>query len=192
MKAQAQIIENVFMIFLSVVFLTAISILSYSIYTNQLKSEIENSLRQIGIGISESIIKLYEVGKDSKYIPNENESKKLAEIELKLPSHISGKNYEILLLTSPILIQISNISINESLPPYTITTYGTKILLRTTQYPEVSVEVDVPNIGVYAEGKSENGLNSSLAYYRYNLNGTVKDIILLEPQDIIIDVTKVS
>ena len=187
MKAQVQIIENVFMIFLSVVFLTVISILSYSIYTTQLKGEIENSLRQIGMGISKSMIKLYEIGKESKYFPNENESKKLAEIELKLPSHISGKNYEILLFANPILIQISNMSVNESSPPYTITTYGTKILLRTTQYPEVSVEVDVPNIGVPVQGKSENGLNSSLAYYRYNFNGTIEDIILLGPQDIIIE-----
>jgi hypothetical protein len=64
--------------------------------------------------------------------------------------------------------------------------------LRTTQSPEVFVEVDVPNIGAYVQGKSENGLNSSLAYYRYNLNGTIKDIILLGPQDIIIDIGKVS
>jgi hypothetical protein len=191
-KAQTQIIGNIFMVLLSVVFLTVISILSYSLYTTQLKSEIENNLRQIGTEISKSIIKLYEIGKNSKYSPNENESAKLAEIELKLPSRISGKNYEIFLVANPILIQISNISVNESSPPYTLTLYGTKIVLRTTQSPEVFVEVDVPNIGAYVQGKSENGLNSSLAYYRYNLNGTIKDIILLGPQDIIIDIGKVS
>jgi hypothetical protein len=191
-KAQTQIIGNIFMVLLSVVFLTVISILSYSLYTTQLKSEIENNLRQIGTEISKSIIKLYEIGKNSKYSPNENESAKLAEIELKLPSRISGKNYEIFLVANPILIQISNISVNESSPPYTLTLYGTKVVLRTTQSPEVFVEVDVPNIGAYVQGKSENGLNSSLAYYRYNLNGTIKDIILLGPQDIIIDIGKVS
>jgi len=191
-KAQTQIIGNIFMVLLSVVFLTVISILSYSLYTTQLKSEIENNLRQIGTEISKSIIKLYEIGKNSKYSPNENGSAKLAEIELKLPSRISGKNYEIFLVANPILIQISNISVNESSPPYTLTLYGTKVVLRTTQSPEVFVEVDVPNIGAYVQGKSENGLNSSLAYYRYNLNGTIKDIILLGPQDIIIDIGKVS
>jgi hypothetical protein len=120
-KAQTQIIGNIFMVLLSVVFLTVISILSYSLYTTQLKSEIENNLRQIGTEISKSIIKLYEIGKNSKYSPNENESAKLAEIELKLPSRISGKNYEIFLVANPILIQISNISVNESSPPYTLT-----------------------------------------------------------------------
>jgi hypothetical protein len=193
-KGQAEIIGNVFAIFLGIVFLTAISILSYSLYTSQLKSEIENNLRQIGMEISNSILKLYEIGKNSKYSPNENESAKLAEIELKLPSHVSGRNYEVLLVaTNPIFVQISNISINESSPASsTITVYGTKIILRTTQSPEVLVDIDVPNIDVYVQGKSENGLNSSLAYYRYNLNGTIKDNILLGSQDIIIDIIKVS
>jgi hypothetical protein len=189
---QAEIIGNVFMVFLGVAFLTLISILSYTLYTNQIRVEVENNLKQIGIGISNNVLKLYEIGKNSKYYPGINESKKIAEIDLKLPPKVSGRNYEIFLITTnPIWIQISNMSIDNS-SISSVISYGTKILLRTTQPPEVTVEVDVPNIDVYVQGKSENGLDGSLSYYRYNINGSIKDNIILGKQDIIIDISEVS
>jgi hypothetical protein len=192
-KGQSEIVENIFTIFFSIIFLSAILILSYSIYTNQLKIEIENNLRQIGMGISENILKLYEVGKNSDSYPDENESVKIAEIDLKLPSKVSGRNYEILVTTTPIFIQISNVSVDGS-PAIAlgVSLHNQKILLRTTQSPEVSVEVDIPNIDVPVQGKCENGLNGLLSYYRQNFDGTLKDIILLGRQDIIIDVNEVS
>ncbi|MEM5879510.1 MAG: hypothetical protein QXU74_03400 [Candidatus Aenigmatarchaeota archaeon] len=193
-KGQAEIAENVFAILFGIIILAAISVVAYNLYTDQLKSEIENNLNQIGTGISNNILKLYESGRNSKFSPGVNDIAKLGEIDLKLPAQVSGRNYEVILvMANPIWIQISNISI-EGKPPaaQVITSPGVKIILRTTQSPIVEVEREVPNVDVFVQGRSENGLNSTLRYYRYNLNGTLKDSIVMGSQDIIIDINKVS
>ncbi|MEM5773139.1 MAG: hypothetical protein QXL86_02840 [Candidatus Aenigmatarchaeota archaeon] len=193
-KGQSEVVENFFTILFGVIILAAISIAAYNLYTNQLKSEIENNLRQIGSGISTNIIKLYEIGKNSKSYPNRNESIKIAEVDLKLPSQVSGRNYEVVLISAnPIWIQISNITVGGTEPAASIISpSGVKIVLRTTQSPIVEVEQEVPNVDVSVQGKSENGLNSSLSYYRYNFDGEIKDSIVLGDQKIIIDIKKVS
>ena len=193
-KGQAEIVENIFIVFFGIIILAAISIIAYNFYMNQLKSEIENSLKQLGVDISNNILKLYESGKNSKYSPKLNETAKLAEVDLNLPSRVSGRNYEaFLIVANPIWVQISNLTIG-NVPPAAsvITSPGTKIILRTTQSPEVTVEQEVPNVDVLVQGKIENGLNSKLSYFRCNFNNTIKDYIVLGKQDIIININKVS
>ncbi|MEM5869836.1 MAG: hypothetical protein QXR09_01570 [Candidatus Aenigmatarchaeota archaeon] len=192
-KGQAEIVENIFMVFFGVIVLATISVMAYNFYTNQLKNEIENNLNQIGMEISSNIIKLYEIGKNSKFYPGVNESVKLAEIDLKLPNQVSGRNYEVILITTnPIWIQISNVSVQgKPAAAPVIKSSGIKIILRTTQSPIIEVEREIPNVDVSVQGKSENGLNSTLRYFRYNWNGTIRDSIVIGPQDIIIDI-KVS
>jgi hypothetical protein len=193
-KGQAEIVENVFVVLFGVIILTAISTISYNIYMNQIKSEIENNLKQLAIGISDATLKLYEMGKASFYSPKPNQTAKLVEINLNLPSRVSGRNYEVFLTSaSSIWIQISNLSLDGTQPAtQIITTPGAKIILRTTQSPEITVEHEIPNLDVLTQGKIENGLNGKLSYYRSNFNNTIKDYIVLGEQDIIIDITKVS
>ena len=193
-KGQAEVVENLFTILFGIIVLAAISIIAYNLYTNQLRSEIEKNLREIGSGISSHILKLYEVGKNSKYYPRVNESLKLAEVDLKLPNQVSGRNYEVILISaSPIWVQISNISVGGAAPATAmIMPAGVKMILRTTQSPIVEIEQEVPNVDVSVQGKSENGLNSLLRYYRYNFNGTIKDSIVLGDYGIIIDISKVG
>jgi hypothetical protein len=192
-KGQSEIVDTVIAVLFGVVVLIAISATAYNLYNTQLSGEVENNLKQIGVDISNNIMRLYDTGKQSKYSPGTNQSAKLSEINLKLLSQVSGRNYEVIFVeANPIWIQISNISISGSSPASVITVPGAKIILRTTQTPKITVEQEVPNIDIPIQGKSENGLNSTLAYYRYNLNGVIKDKILLGSYDIIVDIVSVS
>lgn len=192
-KGQAEIVENVITILFGIIILAAITTIAYNIYTSQLGDEIENNLKQIGVDLSKNILKLYETGKNSEYSPGTNESVKLAELDLKLPSQVSGRNYEVILVeANPLWIQVSNITIGGQFPVSVVTVPGAKVILRTTQSPIVSVEYEFPNIDVPVEGRSENGLDSNLAYYRYDFDGVEKDSIVLGGYDIIIDTVSVS
>jgi len=192
-KGQSEIVDTVIAVLFGVVVLITISATAYNLYNTQLSGEVENNLKQIGVGISNNIMKLYDTGKQSKYSPGTNQSAKLSEINLKLPSQVSGRNYEVIFVeANPIWIQISNISISGLSPASVITGPGAKIILRTTQTPKITVEQEIPNVDIPIQGKSENGLNSTLAYYRYSLNGAIKDKILIGSYDIIVDIVSVS
>lgn len=185
--------ESIFAIVFGVIILAAISATAYNLYLLQLGNEIQNNLKQLGVEISNNILKLYDTGKSSRYLPGANESSKIGEIDLKLPSQVSGRNYEVILVeANPVWTQISNITISGQTPPSSITLSGAKIILRTTQTPKITVEQDVPNIDAFIQGRSENGLNSKLTFYRYSMNGTVKNKIVLGDYNIIIDITSVS
>jgi len=192
-KGQAEIIENVLIVLFGVMILAAITAVAYNLYSTQLKNEIENNLKQIAVDVSNNILRLYETGKNSQYSPGINESVKLVDVDLKLPSQVSGKNYEIILTeANPLWTHVSNITIDGSAAVSVITSPGAKIILRTTQSPVITVEQEVPNIDVPVQGRSENGLNTTLAYYRYNPDGNIKNKIVLGESDIIIDITSVS
>jgi len=192
-KGQAEIVENVLIVLFGVIILTAITALAYNLYSTQLKNEIENNLKQIAVDISNNILRLYDMGKNSKYSPSTNEIAKLVDIDLKLPSQVSGRNYEVILIGANLLwTSISNITIDGSATVSVITSPGAKIILRTTQSPVITVEHEIPNIDISVQGRSENGLNTTLAFYRYNSDGSIKNKIVLGAYDIIIDITSVS
>jgi hypothetical protein len=110
-----------------------------------------------------------------------------------LPSHISRRNYEIFLVSgSQIWVNVINLTVESQNISSSIKTSGAKIVAKTTQDPFVTVEYDIPNIDVGVQGRSANGVDSKLSYYRYNFNGTVYDKIVLGSSDILIDITNVS
>lgn len=191
-KGQAELTENVFAIIFGVIILAAISVLAYNLYMNQLRNEIENNLEQLGTEVSNNILKLYETGRNSKYSPDSNMSARLANVDLNLPSQVSGRNYEIVLMeANPVWVQISNITIGGWVPTSVVTLPRAKVILRTIQSPIVTVEHEIPNIDANVQGNSENGLNSTLVYYRYDLNGIKRDTIVLGGYDIIINIESV-
>jgi len=192
-KGQAEIIEYVIIILLSVFLISAITIIVYNIYDSNLRSEIKDNLDQITLTTTDNIVKLYDQGKNSKATVAQDSSVKIAEINLNFPASISGRNYEVILTESNLIWQnIGNISIGgqEILP--SLTTPGAKIIARTLQDPEVTVERDVPNIDISLQGRSKNGQNCTLSYYRYNSSSIVTDKIVLGKEEIFIKIESIS
>lgn len=192
-KGQAEIIEYVIIILLSVFLLSSVSIVVYNIYYSNLKSEIKNNLDQITLTTADNIVKLYDQGKNSKATVAQDSSVKIAEINLNFPTTISGRNYEVI-LTEPNLVwqNIGNISIGgqEILP--SLITPGAKIIARTLQDPQITVERDVPNIDISLQGRSKNGQDCVLSYYRYNSSAVITDKIVLGREEILIKIESIS
>jgi hypothetical protein len=192
-KGQAKLIGYVITILLTVIILTSVTMLMYVFYNNILKTEIEQSLRQLAIQTSDSIVRIYERVKDVSAQPTNYTALLLHESDLNLPTAVSNKNYEIILVTAnPIWSSIRNITVgNTSITPI-LKTPGAKVIAQTTEDPVVSVEIDIPNINIVVEGRSENGNGGKLKYYRHNINGTIYDIITLGEPGIIVSITNLG
>jgi hypothetical protein len=131
--------------------------------------------------------------KDSKAEPSNSSSVLIGETDLKLPAQVSGKNYEIYLVSSNIVwTNIINFTINNQNISTLTRPAKAKVLARTTQDPFVTSEKDIPNVDISVQGKSTNGDNTKLRYYRYNFNGTVYDKIVLGSSNILVDVTNIG
>lgn len=192
MKGQANFIEYVFTILLSLLVLISITTLVYSFYRNMMENEVKQELRQVVTQTSNEVVKLYDVSKSSKARPANYTSLLISEVDLNLPRQISGKNYEIIMVSASQLTPIvSVVTIDDSNVSTTVSGSNAKVVARTND-PEVEVEYDVPNIDISVQGKVSDGRNSTLRYYRYNINGTVYDTILLGPNDIIVRIGGVS
>ena len=189
-KAQASFVSYVLTILLSVLVLGSITLLFYTFYNTSLQNEIRESLRQLAIQMSDNIIKIYENFKDVRTEPGNYTNTLLYEGDLNLPTSVSNRDYEILLVTSnPSWSNIANITIeNQTVYPILFTS-GAKVIARTTQSPIVSVEYDIPNINAIVEGRSQNGIDTKLRYYRNNINGTMYDIITIGNQDVLLKIT---
>ena len=113
---------------------------------------------------------------------------------MKYPEKISGKNYEILFVSSPgIWTQIKIFQIdNVTITPKKEIISGSKVLVRTTQKPIVTYNLPIPNIPIYLEGGYRSGENATLRYVRYNYNGSINDTIILGESSIILSITKVN
>lgn len=192
-KGQANLIEYVLTILFSVVILVSITFLVYSFYSNAIRADVEKELTELSIQIDDSIVKLYKGAKDSKAQPSNSSSILISDTDLNLPNQVSRRNYEIFLVSSnPIWANIINFTVGNRTISNVMKTSGAKIVARTTQNPYVTVEYDIPNIDVSVQGKSVNGDESKLRYYRYNFNGTVYDKIVLGSSDILVDITNIS
>lgn len=192
-KAQATLIENVLLILLGSLMLTFIGVTMYGFYQEHLKREIENSLRQIAIDTASNILRLYEAGRKSRSYVEENSSRMLLELELSLPERVSGRSYEMLLVSpNPIWSTFSTIMVGGKEVVSVPTTPGAKIIVKTTQKPYITVEYDLPNIDVSLQGITD-GTDAVLRYYRYNFNGIERDkIVLGKNQEILVDVVSVG
>jgi hypothetical protein len=193
MKGLSKFVEYTFMVLLSVLFLVSVVALVYSFYNTIVINEVRESLRQLAIQTSGRIMEIYRDSRTAKSQPTNYTSILLKEIDLGLPTSVSKRNYEIVLVSaSPIWVNIRNFTIDNQNVSTKVDTGGAKVIARSEQNPVVEVEYDVPNIDVTIQGKSENGKNGKLSYYRYNINGSIYDTIVLGEADILVTLNIMS
>ena len=192
-KGISPLISYILTILFSILFLGSIAALVFTFYQISLRNVLREGLRQVAVQTSDGVIRLYENSRVINTRPSNFTSLILGQIELELPAEISKRNYEVLLVSSnPLWSQLTNLTIGNS-PIASITSAGgAKIIARSTQDPLVSVELDVPNFEPIVQGRSQNGIMATLKYFRYNLNGTTIDAIILGQSDIITKIDKVT
>lgn len=192
-KAQARFIEYVLTILFSVLVVISISALVYTFYRASIEREVKGELKQLAIQTSDAVIKLYDTSKASKVLPSNYSSMMISEVKLNLPERVAKRNYEMLLISAnPIWTSVSEITIDGQNVSSVKRTPGAKIVARTTQDPVVEIEYDMPNIDVAVQGRSENGANDVLKYFRYNYNTTIYDTVILGEPEILIRITSIS
>ena len=194
MKGVSNFITYSITVLLGFLVLTSFSLLIYGYYDQVSKTNMEVSLKQVCIQTLTGIIDLYNKGKDSDVIPENSSSIILSEIDLNYPDKISGKNFEVELISSPgIWNTISNLSIDgENVKIRKETSSGFKIIARATQRPFVEYEYDVPNIPIVLQGKFTPGENDILRIVRYNYNGQIQEVIILGESDLIIGISTIN
>lgn len=192
-KGQANLIQYVFVILLSVIVLVSVTSLFYTFYMNSIKNEIRESLTHLAVQTSDAIVTVYNDAKNTKYTPSNYTSILVKDVDMKYPSAVSNRNYEISLVgASQIWMSLETITIggqNVSILPKTS---GIKVVAKTTQDPKITVDYDVQNVDVGVMGTSKNGIDTTLKYYRYNINGTTYDLIVLGGSEILARITGVK
>jgi hypothetical protein len=156
MKGQAILISYTLAVLLTVIFITFSSLMFFSFYSNFLKNQAKSDLETLSLELYSSIVKAYEVGKNSEILPKNNSCILIEKINLNFPSKVLSKNYEIEVQPSE-----ENMKIKAK-------------ILDTEDF-----EVKLPKIYVDFEGKIESGKKTNLYYYRCNLNNEVSDKIIL-------------
>ena len=186
-------IEYILTVLFSVFVIASIIALVYSFYSTALRIEIREELKQLAVQTGDQIVKLYEIAKLSKATPSNYSSVLISEIDLKLPTDVSKRNYQLLLVSaSPVWSSISTFYVNSKNATVIEETSGAKIIVQTIQSPIITVEQDIPNIDVAVMGVSKNGKDSKLRYYRYNINGNIYDTIVLGNSTMLITISSVS
>jgi len=192
-KGQANLIEHVLTISFSLIILISVSTIIYNFYSTSINVDVEKGLRELSIQTVDNIIRLYKNAKGSSSQPSNSTSVLISQLDLSLPSQVSGRNYEIYLVgANNIWINIINFTVSNQNVTSVIKTPMAKVIARTTQNPIISIEYDIPNVDVGVQGRSANGINSKISYYRYNYNGTVYDKIVLGQSDVLIDITNMG
>jgi len=192
-KGQVQFIEYLFTVLFSVLIIVSITAIVYTFYSKSISVESKQSMRQLAIQVSNEVVKAYNIAKNIKNTPDNSTSVLLYETNLRLPSKISRRNYQVVLMPgSSVWSSIKTMNVGGQEVNPIITTPGAKIIVSTTQDPTESVEYDIPNVDVTVQGKVDNGINATLRYYRYNLNNTVYDAVILGEYDIIISISSIG
>ncbi len=192
MKGQSRLVSYMLTVLFSILVLTSISALVYTVYRAALDREIRAELTQVATQTKDNLIKIYDSGKNSKIQPTNYTSVLISEVDLNLPDGVAKLNYEIDLISAGSLfsyltaatiggVDISGVKDASS----------AKVIAKTTQDPIVAIEFDLPNLDIGIQGKIRNGLNDVLRYYRYNQNSTIYDAVILGQPDIIIRVTDI-
>ncbi len=153
-----------------------------------LDDEVRRELNQLALQVSDAVVKLHDAAKSSKASPQNQSSILISKVDLNLPTRASGKNYEIdLIAANRLQTRVSNISVGATaVSIFNTELAGAKVVAKTRgESPEVSVEIDIPQIEVGVQGRAENGENSTLRYYRHNFNQTIYDTIVLGEFDLI-------
>lgn len=194
MKGISKFIGYTFLILLGFTMLTLFAGTIYSYYNSMLRRNIDVSLKQIAVDTSAQIIRLYDASKSSNSRPVNGTRLVISEVDLNYVSKISGKNYEVQLVTSPgIWTQIKSLKIdNITVASKDEKISGSKVIVKTTQSPVVAYDFQIPNIPIPIQGVFRSGENSTLRFVRFNYNGTVNDTIILGESNVIIGLTKVQ
>ena len=178
--------------------LIAVSALVFSLQNSALENSIRASLTQLAIQTSDSIVRLYDTSKDSKFSPTTNSTVLLSVLDLKLPNDVGKRTYSIELISAnSIWSQVTSVSADQTNLTATNgsvieTPSYSRIIAKTLQPPLVTIEYVIPNIPVVLQGSSENGFFDELRYYRVNFNGNVTDRIALGNNTLLIDLQVVS
>lgn len=194
MRGVSSFISYALTILFGFVILTFFTSLIYSYYNQVLASNIKTGLKQITAQTTSSIIKLYDLGKESDVSPSNSSSIVISDVDLNYPEKVSGKNFEVELVSTP---GIWNLITNFTIDGKNATIRkeagsGAKIIAKTTQRPFISYEYDVPNVPVVLQGKFRSGQDDTLRLVRYNYNGSISDMIILGESDIIVGITSVN
>ena len=193
MKGQSKFIGYMLTVLFSIIVLAVISALIYNFYQSALDVEINSELTQIAIKVKDSVIKIYDIGKNSKVQPSNYSSILISELDLNLPRNVGNLNYEVSLVTAaPLFTYLTKTVQNDTNVSGVKQTSVARIIAKTIQDPIVNVEFDLPNIDLSVQGKVRNGVDDVLRYYRHNENVTVYDTVILGQFEIILRLTKVS
>ncbi len=194
MKGISEFANYLFIILFGFVVMILFTTLIYGYYENVLKMNIQVSLKQIASQTSDTILYLYEKSKESNSNPKNSSSITLSNIVLNYPNQVSGKNFELELVSSSgIWNQVSNVTINNlNVTIMKETSSGAKIIAKTRQKPIVIYEYDVPNVPIKIQGKYTSGGNDTLRLVRYNYNDNVEDVIILGNSSVIIEITTIN
>ena len=186
-KGQSEIIEHFFTILFGFILLASVSMIFYTFYTNTIREQVKSSLRQIAVQTSDVVNRVYETAKNVKSSPTNSSSTLLYKIDFSLPNQVAKKNYEVILVSStPLFSTVTNISVDGKPLVSSVSSSGAKVIARTLQDPLETVELDIPNLDVQVQGRILNGVNSSLRYYRYNLNGTIVDSVVIGSYELLV------
>lgn len=193
MRGQSNFVGYMMTVLFSVLVLASISALIYTFYRAALEKEATSELTQIAIQVKDSLVKVYDIGKNSNVRPGNFSSVLLTELDLNLPDNVANLNYEVNLITAnPLYAYVTQVAIDDVNVSAVRNNPVAKIIAVTTQDPIVKVEFDIPNIDFTVQGKSRNGLDDMLRLYKHNENSTVYNTVILGQPDIIIRVTSVS
>ncbi|MEM5790825.1 MAG: hypothetical protein QXP77_02150 [Candidatus Aenigmatarchaeota archaeon] len=191
-KSQVSFLDFLLATLLSIAVLISIYSISTAVYRRWLIDQLKADLKFASLRISNEIIKAYGVAREVSYLPENFSAFLIYEKDLELPDCLKGRNYEIYLTSAnQIWISITNISSEGKKIGANINTGGIKLIARTIQDPEVSVEINLPNIDVITEGKIESGRNYNLKYYRANLNGEIFEFALIGNYNILAKITNI-
>jgi len=170
------------------------SSLIYDYYNQIMKSNIESGLKQICIQTFIGIVNLYNQGMKNDFIPENSSSVVISQISLNYPDSVSGKNFEVYLMSSSgIWNTVKNVTIDgKTVNIKQEINSGAKIIAKTIEKPYVSYEYDLPNIPIILQGKFRSGDNDTLSLVRYNDNGTIEDRVILGNSDILVGIKSIN
>jgi hypothetical protein len=150
------------------------------------ESKVREEFELISQQLLTAISRLAELGRKNPLEPKVNETLLLGVFDLQLPQKIVGKNYEIELISgSKIWVNVQNFTFNEEEVNYRSEGPNAKIAMRTLEEPKISFEQPLPNFGIELEGKFKSGMPGIIRYYRYNLDGKIRNVIVLSSHLII-------
>ena len=194
MKGLSKFVTYAFTILFSFIILGAFSSLIYAYYDQVLKSNIESGLKQICIQTFIGIVNLYNQGMKNDFIPENSSSVVISQISLNYPDSVSGKNFEVYLMSSSgIWNTVKNVTIDgKTVNIKQEIDSGAKIIAKTIEKPYVSYEYDLPNIPIILQGKFRSGDNDTLSLVRYNDNGTIEDRVILGNSDILVGIKSIN